>query len=79
MSITASGEKKCCEPSMWLRKRTPSSVILRRFLQAKHLEAAAVGEDRAVPADEAVDPARAPDELLAGAQVEVVVFPRISR
>ena len=40
--------------------------------QAEHLEAAAVGQDRPLPAHEAVHPAQPADRLLAGPEPEVV-------
>ena len=49
MRITLSGVKRRCEPSMWLRNSTPSSLDGAQAFQREHLEAAGVGEDRAVP------------------------------
>ncbi len=46
VSITLSGVNRCLLPSMWLLKRTPSSVILRISLKRMHLEPAAIREDR---------------------------------
>ena len=40
--------------------------------QAEHLVAAAVGQDRLVPADEPVQAAAPRDEIVAGTQIEVI-------
>ena len=40
--------------------------------EREHLEAAAVGEDRAFPAVELMEAARAPENLGAGAQLELI-------
>ena len=40
--------------------------------QAEDLIAAAVGEDRPLPADERVQPAAARDEIVAGPQIQVI-------
>ena len=55
------------DPSMWLRNVTPSSSMTRSVGERDDLEAAAVGEDRAVPAHEPVEPAEALDPLVARA------------
>jgi hypothetical protein len=47
-------------------------VNAARVAEAEDLEAAAVGQDGAVPGHEAVQPAQVADEFVAGAQVEVV-------
>ena len=57
---------------MWLRKSTPSSESVRLPGQGHDLVAAGVGEDRPIPADEAVQPAEAPDDVAAGTEHEVV-------
>ena len=72
MSTAASGDRKRALPSRCDLKWTPSSVILRRAGEAEHLVSAAVGQDRAVPADEPVQPAAPRDELFAGTQVQVI-------
>ena len=53
------------EPRALLVDRAP-----RR--QAEHLIAAAVGENRLRPADEAMQPAAPRDQIVAGTQVEVI-------
>ena len=40
--------------------------------QTEHLVAAAVGEDRTIPADKAMEPAAARDQLVAGTQIQMV-------
>ena len=50
----------------------PSSSMRARRRQAEDLIAAAVGEDRPVPADEAVQPAAPRDQLVARPQVQVI-------
>ena len=54
------------------RKTAASSVDLAHVGEAEDLEAAAVGEDGAVPVHEAVQAAQLGDELVAGPQGEVV-------
>ena len=54
------------------RKTAASSVDLADVGELKDLEAAAVGEDRAVPAHEAVQAAQFGDQLVAGPQGEVI-------
>ena len=63
MRIDSSGVSSSRSPLMGEAKRTPSSVILRKFAEAEYLEAARVGEYRAVPAHEAVQPAVRRDHL----------------
>ena len=62
-------------PSIGERNRTPSSVILRRLAQAEHLEAAGVGEDRALPVHEAVQPAVRAHDLVPGRSIRWNVLP----
>ena len=50
----------------------PSSSTMRRRREAEHLVAAAVGQDRPRPADEAVQAAGARDEIVARPQVQVI-------
>ena len=50
---------------------TPSSEIFPQRPEAEHLEAARVGQDRTVPAHEAVQPAVLGDHLEPGAQPQV--------
>ena len=71
-SIECSGVKKWLLPSRCERKRTPSSRDLAQLAQAENLKAARVGEHGARPTDKSVQPAHAPDGLVAGAQVEVI-------
>ena len=54
------------------RKTAARSSILRLGGQAVDLEAAAVGEDRAVPAHEAVQAAQLGDQVVAGPQGEMI-------
>ena len=63
---------RCSLPSRCERNVTPSSSTVRRSAQAEHLEAARVGEDRARPAHEAVQPAERRDPLRARAQHQVI-------
>ena len=66
-----SGVRSISLPSTSFLKRTPRSVI-SFFGQREDLEAAAVGQDRAVPAHEGVQPAELADERFAGAQRQVI-------
>jgi hypothetical protein len=50
----------------------PVRVNLAQGGQAEYLEATGIGEDGAIPAHEAVQPAQVADEFVAGAQVEMV-------
>ena len=68
----APGVKRCDDPSWWLRNVTPSSSIALQVAERDDLEAARVGEDRPVPAHEAVEAAEPRDPLVARTQVEVV-------
>ena len=47
-------------------------IYLAALREAEHLVAAAVGEDRLVPADELVEAAAARDQLVAGPQHQVI-------
>ena len=70
--MECSGVKKWLLPSRCERKRTPSSRHLAQLAQAEDLKAAGVGQHGSRPTDEAVQPAHAPDGLVAGPQVEVI-------
>ena len=71
ISIERSGESRCGEPSRWLGSaRPPRRACAGR--RAEDLVAAAVGEERAVPAGEAVQAAELGDQRVAGAQHQVV-------
>ena len=59
------------------RNRTPCSSIDHALGQAEDLKAAAVGEDRPVPAHERVQAAERRDSLLARPQREVIRVARI--
>ena len=72
MSVARSGVSRWREPSRCDWNSAPSSLITRRVGQAEHLKATAVGEDRVIPADEAVKPAPARDQLVAGPQEQVI-------
>jgi hypothetical protein len=72
ISIERSGVSRWRDPSRWLAKVTPSSVILRSVRQAHHLIAAAVGQDRAVPVHEPVQAAQPRHAFRAGAQHQVI-------
>jgi hypothetical protein len=63
--MECSGEKKWLLPSKCDRKLTPSSVTLRRLLSEKTWKPPG-------PTDEAVQAAKTADELVAGAQIEVI-------
>ena len=71
-AMECSGENICLLPSRCERNSTPSSVSLRSFAERKDLETAGVRQQGAAPIHEAVDAADAADELVAGAEVEVV-------
>ena len=71
MRIDSSGDRNTREPSTGEAKLTPSSLILRRSRQREHLKAAGIGEDRFVPADEAVQAAELADHVEAGAQEQM--------
>ena len=70
--MARSGVSMWREPSMCDWKRTPSSVILRSLLSDMTWKPPRVGEDRAVPAHEAVQAAEPRDALGAGAQHQVI-------
>ena len=59
------------DPSRWLSKETPSSVILVSSLRLITCTAA-VGQDRPLPAHEPVQPAELCDPLRAGAQHQMI-------
>ena len=71
-SIECSGVKKWLLPSRCERKRTPSSVTLRKLRETVDLKAAGVSEHGARPADEAMQSAHAADRFVSGAQVEMI-------
>ena len=54
------------------RKRTPCSSTIDALGQAEELKAAAVGENRPVPAHERVQAAERRDDLLAGPQRQMI-------
>ena len=59
-------------PSTGERKLTPSSSMRRKRRQAEHLKAARIGQDRALPAHEAVQAvAMQADDLGTGPQHQV--------
>ena len=60
------------DPSRWLAKATPSSLTLVSSLKAHHLVAAAVGQDRPLPAHEPVQPAELRDPLRARTQHQMI-------
>ena len=70
--MLSSGVQRCYAPSTIERKVDAVVVELERVGEAEDLEAAGVGEDRAVPVHEPVQPARVCDDVGAGAQEEVV-------
>ena len=72
MSVAFSGVSRCAEPSRCDRKCAPCSSISAPRGEAEHLIAAAVGQDRLRPADEAVQPAAPRDQIVAGPQVQMV-------
>ena len=47
-------------------------IELAQLGQREHLESAAVGQYRAIPVHEAVQPARLGDQILAGAQMQMI-------
>ena len=57
---------------MRLKPNTLFGFNFTTFAKGEHLEAAAVGEDGAVPAIETMEPAGSLNDLHAGAQIEVV-------
>ena len=67
MATARSGESSTSRPSMCERKTACCSLILRHFGQAEELKAAAIGQDRAVPAHEAVQSAQRGDHFFARA------------
>ena len=72
MSTADSGVRRWALPSRCDRNTTPSSVERPPVAEAEHLIAAGVGQDRAAPADEAVQPAAPRDQLVAGTQMQVI-------
>ena len=71
MRIDSSGVRKHASPLTGDWNLTPSSVILRSAPEAEHLEAARIGEDRSVPAHEAVQPAVRGDHVESRPQPQV--------
>ncbi len=55
-----------------IAKSHPVRVHLTHGRQAEHLKAARIGQDRAIPSHETVQPAQVADEFVTGAQVEMV-------
>ena len=72
IAIARSGVSRCSLPSRCERKVTPSSSIGPPLAQAEHLVAARVGQDRARPAHEPVQPAERRDPLRARPQRQVI-------
>ena len=72
MSVARSGVSRWRRPSRCDWKSAPSSVMTPPLGEAEHLEAAAVGQDRARPADEAVQAAAPRDQLVARPQQQVI-------
>ena len=72
MSTARSGVSRCRLPSRCERNAAPVLGDGPARAQAEDLVAAAVGEHRPRPADEAVQAAAPGDELVAGPQVEVI-------
>ena len=72
MSAAFSGVSRCAEPSRCDRKSRALLVDRPALGEAEHLVAAAVGEDRLRPADEAVQPAAPRDQIVAGPQIQVI-------
>ena len=72
MATARSGEMATSRPSMCERKTACSLGDLDAMGEAEELEAAAVGQDRAVPAHEAVQAAQRRDHLFAGPQGQVI-------
>ena len=72
MATARSGESSTSRPSMCERKTALLLGDLRPLGEAEELEAAAVGEDRAVPAHEAVQAAERRDDLFARPQGQVI-------
>ena len=72
MATARSGERATSRPSMCERKTACFLGHLDEMGEAEQLESAAVGQDRAVPAHEAVQPAQRGDRLFAGPQREMI-------
>ena len=72
MATARSGEMATSRPSMCERKTASSSVTLIRWARLIELESAAIGQDRPVPAHEAVQPAERRDRLLARPQRKMI-------
>ena len=68
MSTARSGVSRWREPSRCDRNSAPSSRIVAALGEAEHLKSAAVGQDRARPADEAMESATARDQFVARAK-----------
>ena len=72
MSVAFSGVSRCAEPSRCDLKCAPVFVDRAAVGEAEDLVAAAVGQDRLVPADETMQPAAPRNEIVAGTQVQVI-------
>ena len=72
MSTADSGVSRCSLPSRCERKVAPFLVHFAPRGKAEHLIAAAVGEDRLVPADECVKAAECADALGARPQIQMI-------
>ena len=70
--IASSGVNRWSDPSRWLRNVDAVVVDHPQVAERHDLEAARVGQDRAVPVHEPVEAAEPRDPLVAGSQVEVV-------
>ena len=72
MSIDVSGDRKCAEPSMWLRNSTPFLAHLADRREREDLKAAGVGEHGAVPGHEAMHAAELLEQIDARPQHQVI-------
>ena len=72
MATARSGEMANGRPSICERKTASCSVTFEHVRQAEDLKAAAIGEDRAVPAHEGVQTAQLGHDLFARPQREVI-------
>jgi len=72
MPIESSGVKRCLLPSRVTSKSDTFVVNPVDFGEAEDLKAAGVGQHRAIPAHELMQAAHVPDEIVAGAQIQVI-------
>ena len=68
----SSGVNRWTDPSRWLRNVTPSSSTTRRSPSETTWKPPEIGQDRAVPVRQPVQPAEARDAVVPGPQVQVV-------